>query len=689
MFASVRMLNQRRNLPEEFNQSIQFIQNVQSEYEEKQTDQIELLLNEALNKFRSLILNNHFHLMFLNNFIIKTFCLKFLQRIIQDQNNSEEFFKLKLRSYQILNDLSKWDFCTEKNLFRNDLTQQVYTEYFIQILEQLFDTLVTLNNQENQNNISYRTESECQSQSLPSQPPQPNSNSIFAPEPKENENIIILNKLFCIMFSCLPFEYLIQKNFLPFALDLFLKQDLNQNLSSQLLYAISNNICYSVKTSTSPDSYQFMRFNVDEKMKLSIHGECSKKTLFLMERNVRNEISRNYLKKALNNYCQYITTHKSNLENLKCAPKIDPISMTSYINSDAQNRVLEEQIIEWHEALYHIVINIVKILRMEFEAVNNTVEIDLVNYFYELLMTNIDNLTPGDAVNISNKLMPVLIKINLWRERDDTKLTFNQTQRDYLKYLSFKLADKFLTILQEEFYTEHWKSYKEVWLSAISEWYPMSYKMISSFCRQNRRVEFFETVNILAKNILDSWIENRDLPKNGSNCFCDIKPKKKYHSFLSEESVDAIVDLVHFYDFMIQNDSSYYKNFMIDIIPLLEIIRNLFNSIKTQKKLVLFNKFHCRLFQLHSPLLKTVGLWKDNIISMMLRLDNMTRSSLEFELSEEVFDTTLNCLKSATLCFGTSYLMNYKETIREALDYIKENSYVNYTVYHELDKVFY
>ena len=55
---------------------------------------------------------------------------------------------------------------------------------------------------------------------------------------------------------------------------------------------------------------------------------------------------------------------------------------------DVDDEDLEEarNIVSWQEALYKIVINIVKILRLEFENNTNFVEIDLVIYFYELLL---------------------------------------------------------------------------------------------------------------------------------------------------------------------------------------------------------------------------------------------------------------------------------------------------------------
>ena len=83
------------------------------------------------------------------------------------------------------------------------------------------------------------------------------------------------------------------------------------------------------------------------------------------------------------------------------------------------------------------------------------------------------------------------------------------------------------------------------------------------------------------------------------------KPKKKYSSFLSEESINAVLDLTNFYDYMMVN---YNKNimqmFMNEIMPLLDIVRDLFGIINTKKKLVMIYNFYTKLFQIKCPIFK-------------------------------------------------------------------------------------
>jgi len=56
--------------------------------------------------------------------------------------------------------------------------------------------------------------------------------------------------------------------------------------------------------------------------------------------------------------------------------------------------------------------------------------------------------------------------------------------------------------------------------------------------------------------------------------------------------MNAMLDLAHFYDQMIQLDPKYYQDFKLDIMPLLDIVRNLFNGIKTKNKLIMFYNFY-------------------------------------------------------------------------------------------------
>ena len=80
------------------------------------------------------------------------------------------------------------------------------------------------------------------------------------------------------------------------------------------------------------------------------------------------------LKKSINLYCDYVLKKSQFIEK-------------QFILTDD----VEDQENEWKELLYKIVISIIKILRCDFES-NSSIDIELVIYFYELLIVSFVNL---------------------------------------------------------------------------------------------------------------------------------------------------------------------------------------------------------------------------------------------------------------------------------------------------------
>lgn len=141
------------------------------------------------------------------------------------------------------------------------------------------------------------------------------------------------------------------------------------------MYSISKNLCEL--NSSKSDLNQ-----IDEKFKLEIHEKCVLKTISLLETNVRNEKNRNLLKKSLNNYCNFIREHLIELTGCD----IGVLSHQLEQNENLTNLTIEQK---WQQCLYRIVIAIVKILRIEFDSDDHMVEIELIIYFYELLLVNL------------------------------------------------------------------------------------------------------------------------------------------------------------------------------------------------------------------------------------------------------------------------------------------------------------
>ena len=112
----------------------------------------------------------------------------------------------------------------------------------------------------------------------------------------------------------------------------------------------------------------------DENEKIEIFTQASERTITLLESCVRNESCRGMLKRALNIYCECITQY---VESIRPAESRSSPLLTDLVSDAPEDK--------WSQCLYQIVIAIVRILRLDFENQDNTVEIELVIYFYEIL----------------------------------------------------------------------------------------------------------------------------------------------------------------------------------------------------------------------------------------------------------------------------------------------------------------
>ena len=62
-----------------------------------------------------------------------------------------------------------------------------------------------------------------------------------------------------------------------------------------------------------------------------------------------------------------------------------------------------------------------------------------------------------------------------------------------------------------------------IWIKSLQDWYPESFKMVSSFCQTNKYDCFVGYVHFLSTAILKSWLENEKQNKNGGFCTCGLK----------------------------------------------------------------------------------------------------------------------------------------------------------------------
>lgn len=76
---------------------------------------------------------------------------------------------------------------------------------------------------------------------------------------------------------------------------------------------------------------------------------------------------------------------------------------------------------------------------------------------------------------------------------------------------------------------------------------------------------------------------------------------------MSNETLESIIDLTQFYDYIIVNESNDHcivNHFLNDLYPLIQVVSSLFYNLKTKKKLILFNNFFTKLFDLKSKELR-------------------------------------------------------------------------------------
>ena len=157
---------------------------------------------------------------------------------------------------------------------------------------------------------------------------------------------------------------------------------------------MSVNICECVSLNGETSNNE-QKTSEQEEMKLCLFDNCSKKSIEFLELNARNESVRVILKKSLNIYCEFINRHLETLNptskdlernmNHGDPNKKEELASTSSssLSSVANEDPIEEK---WKKCLYSIIVAIVRVQRLDFENPDNRVDVELVIYFYELLL---------------------------------------------------------------------------------------------------------------------------------------------------------------------------------------------------------------------------------------------------------------------------------------------------------------
>ena len=80
--------------------------------------------------------------------------------------------------------------------------------------------------------------------------------------------------------------------------------------------------------------------------------------------------------------------------------------------------------------------------------------------------------------------------------------------------------------------------------------------------------------------------------------------------------------------------------------------------------------------------------WRNHLNLIMNKLESINQWSFDFEMSDDVFETTLDLIQSVTNFFPLHDLIIYQSTIQEVLGMINTESTISYSVANELNKFY-
>ena len=173
----------------------------------------------------------------------------------------------------------------------------------------------------------------------------------------------------------------------------------------------------------------------DDELKYELYEKCQAKATILMSENIRDNQCLMPAKKSLEIICKYLSKR---IVELKFSEEV----LEFKIEAGIEQSPLDVIGFKLNQLLYRIIIEIVRVLRFEFELYEEMADIELVIYFYEIIHNNLENLTKEDAQDLALKLMDIIIKIDDWRSRNEAKFKSNRIAE--LDDLSFEIVIKFI-----------------------------------------------------------------------------------------------------------------------------------------------------------------------------------------------------------------------------------------------------
>jgi hypothetical protein len=261
----------KRNNNEEFNRALEFMQyfldSLNSTTITRSDKQLYDLFNQVLQHFTILTTNEYFHMIFINNAIIKKFIFNLIEMFLLEPSDCVN--QLKAEMLKIIENLIEWEVDVHDLRFRSETSKEILKSFYLISINKLIEigTCVKYGsfNVDFTDNMTSKTSS-ASNYSLSSQSPLTITTSNKLPSnqtpiesllqkqtsnTKKESTLLLINsnpsylssymKVMSYMFVCVPYECLVNVGFYPQCFNFLFDQYI-----SPKLYAGVSHFTYSI-----------------------------------------------------------------------------------------------------------------------------------------------------------------------------------------------------------------------------------------------------------------------------------------------------------------------------------------------------------------------------------------------------------------------------------------------------------
>jgi hypothetical protein len=323
--------------------------------------------------------------------------------------NFFSYFKQKLDTLCILEKLLGFEIRIDSIEFRlHEETKRTYQKLFTSIIPEIYKIMLSKRDKKPSTSTSEDAEADPFDQYR--------LIAMKSTNPSKFESFM---RIICYALICVPSAHLIKENFFNEILSfIFILKKLSPSMHVKLIISMAVSLCnyecyestvqnnsqckdgilenrqnYSqddetMSTKTEHKDYEALRLDV---LKLPLYESCSLRAIDVMSAYIRENEYRAPLKKALEIYCTFLARRLNELDyddetfNRADIDSLANMQADAWIYAPSGKLYIGYKL---NQLLYQIVIAIVRVLRQEFEDYDNTVDIELVIYFYEIIKVN-------------------------------------------------------------------------------------------------------------------------------------------------------------------------------------------------------------------------------------------------------------------------------------------------------------